>query len=69
MMEIETNLKRIEQLAEENEDENWAFRSFLKQLDIGRKDLDAIVHRINDEVSAQIDCTTCGNCCKRIKPV
>jgi hypothetical protein len=68
-MKIETDLKRIEQLAEENEDENWAFRSFLKQLDLGRKDLDAIVHRINDEVSAQIDCTACGNCCKQIRPV
>ncbi len=68
-MEIETDLKRIEQLAEENEDENWAFRSFLKQLDISPKELDAIVHQINDEVSAQIDCTACGNCCQRIKPV
>ncbi len=68
-MEIETDLKRIAQLAEENEDENWAFRSFLKQLDIGRKDLDAIVHQINDVVSVQIDCTACGNCCQQIKPV
>lgn len=68
-MEIETDLIRIEQLAEENDDENWAFRSFLKQLDINRQDLDAIVHQITDEVTAQIDCTTCGNCCQKIKPV
>lgn len=68
-MEIETDLKRIERLAEENEDENWEFRSFLKQLDISRQDLDAIVHQINDAVSAQIDCTACGNCCRSIKPV
>ena len=68
-MEIETDLIRIEQLAEENDDENWAFRSFLKQLDMSQEELDAIVHQINDEVTAQIDCTTCGNCCQSIKPV
>lgn len=68
-MKIETDLERIALLGEERDDENWDFRAFLKQLDIDQRELDAIVHRINDEVSAQIDCTTCGNCCKQIKPV
>ncbi len=31
--------------------------------------LDAIVHRINDEISSQIDCTQCGNCCKHVTPI
>ncbi|MFQ5707232.1 MAG: YkgJ family cysteine cluster protein [bacterium] len=67
-MEIETDLKAIERMAEEKEKENWKFRGFLKQLDIEIEELDAIVHRINDEVIAQIDCTECGNCCKHVKP-
>ena len=55
--------------AVEKEEENVAFRSFLKFLDIGSEELDAIVHEINDNVSAQIDCTQCANCCKMIHPV
>lgn len=50
------------------EKENWKFRAFLKQLDIEIEELDSIVHRITDEVSAKIDCTECGNCCKNIRP-
>ena len=61
-MEIEKDLKIIESVAREKDDENWEFRSFLKQHDYGIDKLDAIVHRITDEVSAQIDCTQCGNC-------
>ncbi len=68
-MKVETDLKRIEQLGEENDDENWAFRSFLKQLDISQFDLDSMVHQITDNVSSQIDCTVCGNCCKQSTPV
>ena len=65
-MKIETNLQRIEQLSKERDDENWAFRSFLKRVSITDEELDAIVHRINDEVTAQIDCTACANCCKQL---
>lgn len=68
-MEIETDLKVIEILAKEKEEENWKFRGFLKQLDIEIMELDSIVHQINDEVGAQIDCTECGNCCKNVKPI
>lgn len=68
-MKLETNLQRIALLAQANDDENWAFRSFLKQLDISQDELDVIVHQIYDEVAAQIDCTTCGNCCQRVQPV
>lgn len=68
MMEIQTDLKTIERMAIQREEENWKFRAFLKQLDIEIEELDAIVHRITDEVSAQIDCTECGNCCKHVKP-
>lgn len=67
-MKIETKLSRIAKMAKKREDENWTFRSFLKSHDMEDKDLDAIVHRIHDEVASQIDCTKCGNCCKEIRP-
>lgn len=59
-MRLETDLESIRQLAEGRDDENWEFRTFLKQSD---EDVDARVHRIFDEVKAQIDCTACANCC------
>lgn len=61
---IETDLERIRQLAEERDDENWKFRTFLKQQD----DIDVRVHRILEEVEAQIDCAACMNCCKELMP-
>lgn len=30
--------------------------------------LDAIVHRLTDEVTEQINCTECWNCCKHTRP-
>jgi len=68
-VEIELDLKRIEQLGKERADENWEFRTFLKQLDMTSEEIDALVHQMTDEVSAQIDCTKCANCCKQIRPV
>ena len=68
-MRIEKKLKRIKRLAQKRDEENWKFRSYLKQSDIGRGELDAVVHRIVTEVTSQIDCTECGNCCKEMRPV
>ena len=68
-MVIEIDLKYIEEMAEEKAQENWRFRTFLKQLDMDTEELDALVHEITDEVSSQIDCTKCANCCKQIAPV
>ncbi|MCA9923653.1 MAG: YkgJ family cysteine cluster protein [Anaerolineales bacterium] len=68
-MKIETDLKYIEKMGEVRDEENWAFRTFLKQIDLGTDELDVIVHQITTEVTSQIDCTTCGNCCKQIRPV
>ncbi len=67
-MKLETKLSYIAKMAKHREDENWAFRTFLKALDMDDKSLDAIVHRIHDEVSGQIDCTKCGNCCNESRP-
>jgi uncharacterized protein len=65
---IVTDLVKIEKLAKKKADENWQFRAFLKGTAIPFEKIDAIVHRLNQEVSAQIDCTTCANCCKTISP-
>jgi len=63
-MQLETNLAKIAVLAEEREDENYDFRAFLKGK--SNREVDIIVHRLNEEVSAAIDCTSCGNCCKSL---
>lgn len=49
---------------ERKEEENEFFRLFISKLD--GEFLDRQVHSLNDEVSAAIDCTHCGNCCKKL---
>jgi Fe-S-cluster containining protein len=68
-MKVETNLETIKLMGEQKEDENWKFRAYLKGLDIEIEELDKIVHEINDEVTSQIDCTKCANCCKVFDPI
>ncbi len=63
---IEVDLDKIEKLGKLREDQNFEFRAFLKGQDSGK--IDKIVHRLNFEISNQIDCTTCGNCCRKLKP-
>lgn len=65
-MKLELNLDTIRQLSEEREEENFHFRKFLKGQD--DEEVDEIVHRLHDEIVAQIDCTQCGNCCHSLKP-
>ena len=65
-MYLETNLLKIKQIATEREDENFRFRAFLKGKD-GDK-VDEIVHQLHKEITQQIDCTLCGNCCIQLKP-
>ena len=66
---METDLKKIKQLGEKRDKENWEFRSFLKFVDLEMEVLDSMVHSIYQEVSSQIDCKKCANCCKEMKPV
>ena len=60
------DLNVIKEEDERNEDENFRFKSFLKMQDEKRQD--KLFHEIYKDVSSQIDCTTCGNCCKEQKP-
>ena len=46
----------------ERQRENEKFRSFLKNQD--SLDIDMKVHALNEKISAEINCTDCGNCCR-----
>lgn len=63
-----TDLREIARLSELNSDSNAEFRTYLKHNPRWEdsRDLDALVHAILSEVSAAIDCTTCGNCCREL---
>lgn len=66
-MAIITDLQLIKKLAGEREDENWRLRATLKGFKI--EELDTIIHRLYTDVSSQIDCQTCGNCCRVMHPI
>jgi uncharacterized protein len=46
--------------------ENDAFRVFIRQFK--SSEFDFILHRIADEITARVDCTACGNCCRELHP-
>ena len=68
-MKLESDPKIVKRLAEEREDENWRFRTFLKGIDLEIQELDAIVHRHYEDVAGHIDCCACGNCCREVTPI
>jgi len=59
---IEIDLSRIQQLSQEHDDENWEFRSWLKQY--APDDIDGLVKTLSKKCFALIDCTQCANCCR-----
>jgi uncharacterized protein len=61
---LEINRETIALLAEKRQDENDDFRAFIKNKDGDR--IDAMVFRINDTITPQIDCMQCGACCKML---
>ena len=63
-MNIETNLEVIAAKSVENIVENDNFIAHLKQLNT--QEIDAAVFELNKVIEPQIDCTTCGNCCKTL---
>ena len=66
MKQLELNIEKIALIGEQKEKENYSFRIFLKGQDFKR--IDRIVHRLDKEIRAQIDCEKCGNCCKSLRP-
>jgi len=65
---VEPDVNRVGELARLKEEENWAFRAYLKGWDRPATELDAIVHRLYHEVAPHVDCRACRNCCKRLRP-
>jgi len=63
---LEIDLNYILKLSKKREKENSNFRMFLKGED--SKKLDKIVHPLEQEISSQIDCKECANCCKKLHP-
>lgn len=64
---MEKNPDVIARLAAEREDENWRFRTYLRtasRLSEGR--VDRLAEKIGRAAEAQMDCTTCGACCRDI---
>lgn len=61
------DLQKIKKLADEKQDENWRFRSWLKFNAPG--DIDAIVKKLSLKYSAVIDCKECANCCRSLEIV
>jgi Fe-S-cluster containining protein len=61
---IEIDLSRIQQLSHERDDENWEFRSWLKQC--APDDIDGLVKTLSQKYFALIDCTQCANCCRSL---
>ena len=59
-----TDLDFIAGQAHEKAEENDHFIGFLKGND--NTELDDLAHVINNKVSAAVDCTKCGNCCKTL---
>ena len=58
------DLSVIQNASAYNEEENDLFRIFLKQQNSAQ--VDKMVHILNSTISAQIDCTQCGNCCRSL---
>lgn len=64
-----TDLREIARLAEQKDEENWAFRYWVKNhVHRSDRELDSLVREINMEVSAHIDCDKCRNCCAQFSP-
>lgn len=57
-----TDLHEIAARASSAAEENEFFRDFLRGQEPEK--VDQVIHHLNEVVSAQIDCTACGNCCR-----
>jgi Fe-S-cluster containining protein len=66
MKNFESDIEKIAKLAEKRRNENFDFRAYLKVQDSKR--IDRIVHQLDKEISSQINCQECGNCCQSLRP-
>jgi Fe-S-cluster containining protein len=69
-MKFEFDIDRIKKLAIQREDENWMFRCFLKgRCDLSSEEIDTLFRQFAKEVTREIDCMECANCCREVKPL
>ncbi|HOB73228.1 MAG TPA: YkgJ family cysteine cluster protein [Phycisphaerae bacterium] len=62
---MEKDPHTVARLAAERKEENWRFRSFLKRQSLRRtREIDRLAAQFGREAEAQMDCTTCGACCR-----
>ena len=61
-----SELLEIKRLAKEKQHENENFSVYVKKF--ASKEIDSIAFAISEEITAEIDCTKCGNCCKVLEP-
>jgi hypothetical protein len=70
MLPLETNLKHIAALAKKRRDDYLAFGHYVdimwEREARPPAELDALVDSIAADVIAEIDCTTCANCCRSL---
>lgn len=59
-----TDLTFIAEASRKNEAANEQFKTVLLQQE--SEYVDALVFELNNEISGQIDCTQCGNCCRTL---
>jgi uncharacterized protein len=63
------DLVQIRESSKKKEDENWKFREFLKfRCDWDSDEIDRHVFATTKRVWAGIDCKTCANCCREVRP-
>jgi len=62
--QVITDISTLQELEITRAEDNDDFYLLLQQHDA--KELDALVHTLNEQVSSAIDCTACGNCCRSL---
>jgi uncharacterized protein len=67
MTTVEKDPKKTRRLAAKLENENWAFRAWLKYH--APRNIDQVVSGLSRKSFALIDCKECGNCCRSMSGV
>lgn len=60
------SVEELEQTAKLKAVENIFFRKYLRGY--SSNIIDEMVHQLDKEITSMIDCTACGNCCKKLEP-
>lgn len=66
MMPLETDLARLQALAQSLPDDYAAFQYYVEDDDLSDVELDALVEALAAPIIAAIDCTQCANCCRSL---